>query len=338
MDELVNELRAYGQSLLSAEGIWVIVIGISATIVVFSALWLWYRKWQKQNADYQYRKQFESLFTPEFEEVLPGEEKEEEDKSLGTRWSQYWHKRMVRAGVKRYSNADQNLAGRDAIVLMIVSAVVIFVFSLNAIFAVLGGIIGIILANFYLGIQANKIAANIDAQVPSFLAALKANLQANQTPERALLNVIEDLSDPLYSELITTQSELRSGRDLQTSMENLKNRTSSEELKFLCSAIKLAASYGANLEPHIDIIQETLVERQKLSHKLASAEKQATPSIIVSSAIIPGLFMFTYFVSPTAQEYWFVQLESWLAFIIVAGFYGGGVFLSKKMVDNIKKI
>lgn len=337
MDELINELKIYSQSLLSAEGIWVIVISISFSIIVFCSLWFWYRKWQKQNADYQYRKQFEALFTPEFEEeLLPTDDKD--DDSLAVKWSQYWHKRMIQAGMKRYGNADKNLAGRDAIVLVIVAAVAIFVFSFNVIFAVLGGIIAIILANFYLGVKANAISANIDAQVPSFLAALKANLQANQTPERALLNVIEDLADPLYSELITTQSELRSGRDLQTAMDNLKERTSSEELKFLCSSIKLAASYGANLESHIDIIQETLVERQKLSHKLASAEKQATPSIVVSSAIIPGLFLFTYFISPTAQEYWFVQLESWIAFIIVAGFYGGGVFLSKKMVDNIKKI
>lgn len=337
MDELINELRAYSQSIFSAEGIWVVVISVSAAIIVFSSLWLWYRRWQKKNADYQYRKQFESLFTPEFEEELLPED-DTENKSLGVRWSEYWHKRMINAGMKRYGNADKNLAGRDAMVLMIVSAVVIFVFSLNVIFAIFGGILAIILANFYLGIKANAIAASIDAQVPSFLAALKANLQANQTPERALLNVIEDLADPLYSELITTQSELRSGRDLQTSMDNLKARTSSEELKFLCSAIKLAASYGANLESHIDIIQETLTERQKLSHKLASAEKQATPSIVVSSAIIPGLFLFTYFISPTAQEYWFVQLESWIALVLIGAFYGTGVFLSRKMVDNIKKI
>lgn len=335
MDELVNELRYYSESLLSPETLWVIAIGLATATIVFSVLWTWYRNWQKNDADYQYKKQFESLFTPEFEEVLP--EKDDDD-SIGARWSRYWHHRMLRAGIKRYGNANKNLAGRDAIVLVLAATVLIFVFSTNIILSILGGMTALILTNMYLGFKAASIEASIDAQVPSFLAGLKANLQANQTPERALLNVIEDLADPLYSELVTTQSELRSGRDLQTVMENLKQRTTSSELKFLCSAIKLAASYGANLEAHIDIIQETLVERQKLSNKLASASKQATPSIVVSSIIIPGLFLFTYFSSPDAQDFWFVTPVSWIAFIFVAGLYGGGVFMSKKMVDNIKKI
>src|SRR5699024_3060851 len=143
----------------------------------------------------------------------------------------------------------------------VIIGIFVGVISLSIILGIITTISALLVLNLYLGMRINRTEASINGQVPALLAGIKANIQANQTPERAFINVIDDIGDPIYSELAPTQQQIRSGVELHIALQELKERTSSRELAFLCSCIILASSYGANLESQIGIIQEQISNR-----------------------------------------------------------------------------
>ena len=175
-----------------------------------------------------------------------------------------------------------------------------------------------------------------ESQIPGFLSSLKSNIQANETPERALINAIDNTQRPLYDELIIAKQLIQAGT-FTSALGTLRKKTYNPTLKFLCSCIELAAQVGTNLESQIEIIEVMLENRSSLKRKLASAEADNKPLLYVSAAIIPFVFIFTYFMNEQAREFWFVNVWSYLVFFGVCIIYGAAVYFANKLIDKVGK-
>lgn len=175
-----------------------------------------------------------------------------------------------------------------------------------------------------------------ESQIPGFLSSLKSNIQANETPERALINAIDNTQRPLYDELIIAKQLIQAGT-FTSALGTLRKKTYNPTLKFLCSCIELAAKVGTNLEAQIEIIEVMLENRSSLKRKLASAEAENKPLLFVSAGIIPFVFIFTYFMNEQARSFWFVNPWSYLVFFGICLIYISAVYFANKLIDKVGK-
>lgn len=301
------------------------------TLLIGIVILMGYMSYRKNSSKVAYEEQLEDLLTdendPDYSPTI----------TLGMRWNSYWAKLAKDSGMLRYRDLENN-AGRDIAVLAVTAGIALSVIFKNPL-AGMGSVAALVfLASMILRTLSNRKEEAINMQLPGFLFAFKANVQGNATPERAILKVIDSMPSPLYEEIVLIKHRLAANATFKDALEELSYRTSSRDLRFLCSCMIQAAGAGANLEGQIDTIQKVLEERQKVTDEITKAVKSTTPTIVVASMAIPLLFIGAYLIDPNAKAYWFIDPMSWAFLVAVVAFWLGGIFLSKKQADKIKKL
>lgn len=257
--------------------------------------------------------------------------------TLVTRWNRYWSERFKAMGWAKY-NSKESSAGRDILVVGLLIAVVAGLFIRNIPGGIAIAAVALYVIGSFMKSRSSKQSDVLNAQLPGFLFALKANIQANETPERAVLKVVDNMPKPLYDDLVIVKSRILANSSFRDALEDLASKTSSRDLQFLCACMIQATTTGANLESQITVIQHVLEARRKVSDELAKAIRSAMPAIYIASVVIPGAFIFSLFFDANAANFWFKEPISWAALAGVVAFYTVGVWLSKKLVDNIKNL
>ena len=92
------------------------------------------------------------------------------------------------------------------------------------------------------------------------------------------------------------------------------------------------------MREQLKTIQEIVDAQMEVDRHLKKAVASVMPTIYVSSGLIPGLFLYTYIVQPISRQFWFHSVFAWIVFLIVVGLFSLGLFMTKHMVDNIKKL
>ena len=249
-------------------------------------------------------------------------------------WSGFWLQLVVNTG-RVIENPDA--PGRGAIVSALVAGAVGFlVWPRDILAGIVFAIGALILGQGYLKYEAKKRTRTLERQLPLLISGLRANLQANQTPESALISVSEEMPAPLGDELKTMSRELAVNVKLSEALTRLADRVPSRDIQFLVSAIKIATDSGADLDPQLKIIQEIVDNRTRLQQKLAAAVASVNPTIWVSAITIPAMFVFQFFSSPQNKDFWF-SLYGFICLVIVGFLYAVGLFISKKLVDGVEK-
>lgn len=249
-------------------------------------------------------------------------------------WNGYWFK-LVEATGRKPATIEQP------------ARFVLITFILLASFGLLvfpGGILGlvslpiggIVLIRAYLILESKKRMNTLNKQLPMLISGITANIMASQTPANALISVANDMPSPLGDELKIMRNELEVNVPLDTALDHLAERVPSRDIKFLVSAIKIAAQSGSDLEPQLQIITKIIMGRTRLQQKLSSAISSVSPTIWVSAITIPAMFIFQYVSSVENRSFWF-SIQGIVILIIVAGLYAGGLWLSKKMVKGVEE-
>lgn len=249
-------------------------------------------------------------------------------------WSGYWYKLALNTGQVPKSAEHP---GRLPIILALVSFAIGFLVWPREL---LGGLIfavgAVILLGAYFKNLATKRTKTLEKQLPLLISGLRANLQANQTPQSALIAVAKEIPAPLGDELALMSAEIEVNVPVDVALDRLAKRVPSRDIQFLVSAIKIAMSSGSDLEPQLLIIQNIVDNRTRLQQKLASAVASVSPTIWVSAIIIPAMFVFQYFSSPANKDFW-STLVGIVCLIIVSFLYVIGLFISKKLVAGVEK-
>lgn len=279
-----------------------------------------------------------SAYDAQLEDLLDNELEEGKTKvTLVTRWNRYWAERFKGMGWAKYAD-DESKAGRDTLVIASVAALIISVVIRNPLAGVGITLAGLYIASMIMKGKADREADKINMQLPGFLFALKANVQANETPERAILKVVDNMPLPLYNDLVIVKQRILANSSFKDALQELSGKTTSRDLRFLCACMIQATGTGANLEDQLTVIQNVLEARRKVSDELSKAIRSATPAIWVASFVIPITFVVTYMMDTNASKFWFTDIISWAALGAVGILYLAGIWLSKKLVDNIKNL
>lgn len=275
-----------------------------------------------------FRKSIEDINKSELEE-----EKKKEDYIDTKTWSGYWLHLFLNTG--RTPTAPSQ-PGNIAVVLSIVAGAVGFlVWPRDIVAGLVFAFVSLFLMRWYYRYESKKRMTTLERQLPMLISGIRANLQANQTPQSALEQVADEMPSPLGDELRIMKAELQVSVPLEEALTRLAERVPSRDIQFLVSAIKIAVTSGADLDPQLAIIQTIVDNRTRLQQKLASAIASVNPTIWVSAVVIPAMFIFQFFTNDNTRPFWF-SIPGIVCMIVVAFLYGLGLFISKKMVDGVE--
>lgn len=276
-------------------------------------------------------------FKQQIKDITTSElDKDRKDKNLidPKTWEGYWYK-LVEATGRKPAAVDQP-ARVVLITAIILAAIGLLIFPGGLIGLLSLPIGGIAIGRAYLTMEAKKRMTTLNKQLPMLISGLTANIMASQTPQNALISVADDIPSPLGDELKIMKRELEVNVPMDEALDRLAERVPSRDIKFLVSAVKIAAQSGSDLVPQLRIIDQIIVGRTRLQQKLASAISSVSPTIWVSAIIIPAMFVFQYISSVENRDFWFT-IQGIVSLVIVAAMYAGGLWLSKKMVKGVEE-
>lgn len=160
----------------------------------------------------------------------------------------------------------------------------------------------------------SKKKSLLNEQIPAFVSTFKANIQANQHAQNAMINAINNTASPLYDELARPKAIMEAG-DFRPGIISLRMNTENETLRQMASCIELASSSGSNIEEQIEIIEGIIEDKQRIERKKRLGINENKPLFFVAAAFVPISFFGSYFISDMHRNYWFNDTISYLIII-----------------------
>lgn len=317
----INLILAIGAAV--AAGAFIVVVLLIAT-----------RSAREKDPETKYRGQLDAILSgsEDYEDL----EEHTARRGLMTRWNESWGANL--AEISPAFSKDDSKGGTIAIVFWVAIVALVTIFLKVLLAGVAIATVLLFIANIALKLRSAKKDEQIRQQLTGFLFAMKANISASETPERALMKVIEVTPSPLQDELILAKNQILANVGFTEAMINLRDETTSEDLRFLCSCMIQATSTGVSLESQIDIILKAVEQKKRTTEEIAQAVKPANMSMYASAVIIPAGFIGIYILDERAREYWFVEPMSWLALLAAAGIAGVGVRQARKFVSKVREL
>lgn len=307
-----------------------LLVGLTLTTVLGVIGYFLYVAFKPSDGDLDYSEQMS---------VLLGEEvKKEESDNIIKKWNRYWGRLLGESNIDRYELDDEVTAGREVLMLFLgVFFVMLFLTKNPAFGALLVGVVWYLIT-FYVNTASYKKIRAIDDQLSGLLFSIKSNLQSGQTNERALMGVVDSMPEPLRQEVSVGKSVLAANGRFSEALEAIAAGTASRDLKFLCACMIQASDSGSSMTAQLDNIQKVLESRREVANAIDTAIKAVSPALWLAGAVIPVMFLVSYFMDTAAKDFWFKTPLSWVGFFAVVVLYLAGLMLTKRQVDKVRNI
>ncbi len=140
--------------------------------------------------------------------------------------------------------------------------------------AVVGGIAGLQVPNFYVNFKKNSRLKAFDSQLGDTLNLLVNALRSGYSILQAMEAVGKELPPPISVEFKRVVQEIQLGLPMETSLDHLLARISSEDLDLVVTAINIQREVGGNLAEILDVISFTIRERIRIKGEIATLTSQ----------------------------------------------------------------
>ena len=248
-------------------------------------------------------------------------------------WKGFWLHLYMEAG--HFTDNYSKPSNTALIIAGIGGFIGLFIWPHNVLGLIALPIVGLAIYRVVLINQANARIRKLEEQLPTLLSGIRANLQANMTPEKAMLAMADEIEGPLGEELKIMREEITVNVPLDTALSNMANRVNSGEIKFLLASVRLAVSSGIDLDPQIAIIQNIVVQRTRIKGHLRIAVAQVQPALIASATLIPLGLLYSMSSSEDNANFW-GSLIGILAFVVVGVLYAAGLLITRMQIANVK--
>ncbi len=249
-------------------------------------------------------------------------------------WTGYWANLTIKAGLKINNQTTPGLFVMGLAVFL--GAAGWLVWPGDALGGIIGAFVALFISRMFLTSKIKARLLLMDKQLPNLLSGIRANLKAELTPQQAIVNQAKEVPAPLGDELRVLVEEMQVGVTLDNALRNFGQRVPSREIQFLVAAFRIAIKSGTDLDPLIAIIQNIVVQRQRIANALAAAVAQAQPATWVTGIMIPAAMIWSFYSNPENQAFW-TTVTGLIVFAIVAFFYALGLFLVHKQIEKVKK-
>jgi tight adherence protein B len=167
-------------------------------------------------------------------------------------------------------------------------------------------------------------------QLDDSLQLMASSLRAGHSILRAMDAVAQEGASPTAEEFARLINETRVGRDLGEALDEIAERTASDEFAWVAQAIAIHREVGGNLAEVLDAVGHTIRERNAIRRQVKALSAEGKLSAIVLMALPFGILAF---LSMTNPSYLAGFTESLAGYAMIAGaaimMTVGGLWLKK---------
>jgi tight adherence protein B len=164
---------------------------------------------------------------------------------------------------------------------MLLAAIVSLLLRLGSIAALISLAIGAAIPWMYVKIMAKRRLNAFETQLPETLITLAASLKAGHAFNSALNSVVKEGVEPTSTELSRVSSEIQLGMPSETALETMAIRMDSTNFGFVVMAVNIQRTVGGSLAEILDMVADTVRQRQQFSRKVKALTAQGRMSAYV---------------------------------------------------------
>jgi len=202
------------------------------------------------------------------------------------------HWRQWRMLQRMLERADLQLRTVEFVYLIGGGALVIgliFAVALKSTFMILiGAAAGGAIPYAFVWFKGNQRISAFENQLPDLLITLAAALKAGHSFKQGLQSVVDEGREPASKELKRVLTEARLGRPMDEALQEMAFRVGSKNFDFVITAVTIQRQVGGSLASLIDMVADTVRQRQQFVRKI----KGLTAMGRASAYVLMGLPFF----------------------------------------------
>jgi tight adherence protein B len=166
--------------------------------------------------------------------------------------------------------------------------------GLDGLLVLLPLFVGAAIPAFFVKFAARKRLNAFEAQLPETLITMAASLKAGHAFNAALASVVKEGAQPTSKELARVSQEIALGMPSEQALETMAKRMDSTNFGFVVMAVNIQRTVGGSLAEILDMVADTVRQRQQFSRKVKALTAQGRMSayVLVAMPFLMGLAIF----------------------------------------------
>jgi tight adherence protein B len=169
-----------------------------------------------------------------------------------------------------------------------------FAIGLTSLLLLVPMILGVAIPALFVRIMAKRRLNRFENQLPETLITLAASLKAGHAFNSALASVVKEGVDPTSKELGRVAQEIQLGMTSEAALEAMAHRMNSTNFGFVVMAVNIQRTVGGSLAEILDMVADTVRQRQQFSRKVKALTAQGRMSayVLLAMPFLMGLAIF----------------------------------------------
>jgi tight adherence protein B len=213
---------------------------------------------------------------------------------------------LVKRGRLAAGAAALERAGMSASLPDVVLTVALLVLGAGATVTLLAGpVLGVLAAaavpfgaRLVVAFRTSRRQAAFADQLDDSLQLMASSLRAGHSILRAMDAVSHEAAPPTSEEFARLVNETRVGRDLAEALDEIAERTRSEDFAWVAQAIAIQREVGGNLAEVLDAVGHTIRERNAIRRQVKALSAEGKLSAVVLMALPFGIVAFISMTNP----------------------------------------
>ena len=141
---------------------------------------------------------------------------------------------------------------------------------------------------------ATREKKRFEDQLPDTLGLIATSLRSGQSFLQALEAVASEASEPTAREYQRAIAEVRLGRPIGAAIGAIAERMDSEDFGWVVMATDIQREVGGNLAEVLDIVADTMLQRNRLRREVRALSAEGRISAIVLGSLPVFIFLFLF--------------------------------------------
>jgi len=180
------------------------------------------------------------------------------------------------------------------LIAVIIISIALYYLTGNLLITLLVLILVVVSPFLLLNVKTSQRLRKFHGQLPDVLQLISGSLKAGYGFNQALSMVVDESRPPISDEFRRILSDIRMGLSEKEALENIAERINSEYFNWTVMAINVHREVGGNLAEVLEIISDTIRERDRVMNRIKAltSEGKLSAIILLILPVIVGLLMF----------------------------------------------
>jgi tight adherence protein B len=209
--------------------------------------------------------------------------------------SMNWWKRMSRV----LEQADLPLRTAELYYIqlgtgLVLGAFTAFVLGHRGLIALAALVIGIAIPAMFVKFKAKQRMSAFENQLPETLITMAAGLKAGHAFNQAMQSAVNEGAEPTSKEFQRVLTEVQLGMPAEQAMDAMAKRMNSTNFGFVVMAVNIQRTVGGSLADILDMVADTVRQRQQFTKKVKAltAQGRASAYVLIAMPFLMGLAIY----------------------------------------------